>query len=282
MRTYASGAPEGTIRWSISIRDVGTGQILLDENSDQALRTASVGKVLLLIHAAREITLGRLSPAERLARTDADRVADSGIWQYLSIPTLCVGDLAELIGAASDNLATNVLLRRVGLSNVAATATDLGLSATALHDQVRDRRGPEHPQTLSSGSAGELADLMVRLARGEIYGGVVSELVLSWLAKGLDLSQVAAAWALDPLAHIDPDRGLTLHHKTGTDTTVRADIGILRGPAAPIAYAVIANWDDGCDDGEQRDPRDDVLARMYTLGRQIAQAAAATLGAGYR
>ena len=40
---------------------------------------------------------------------------DSGIWQHLQAPSLPVADLATLVGATSDNLATNVLLRQVGL-----------------------------------------------------------------------------------------------------------------------------------------------------------------------
>ena len=164
-------------------------------------------------------------------------MADSGVWQHLSVDELSVGDLCQLIGMASDNLATNVLLARVGLAGVAASAAGLGLVRTGLHDRVRDVRLESDPPTLSTGSAGELVRLMIDLP----------PLVLGWLGNGLDLSQVAAGWGLDPLAHQDFDLGLRLVNKTGTDDGVRADVGVLTGPTRRIGYAVVANWDNSPD-----------------------------------
>jgi beta-lactamase class A len=53
---------------------------------------------------------GRSTP---LARTAEDPVVDSGLWQHLAAEALSAGDLAVLVGAVSDNLATNTLLRHV-------------------------------------------------------------------------------------------------------------------------------------------------------------------------
>src|SRR5690606_13442739 len=130
---------------------------------------------------------------------------------------LPVADLAVLVAAVSDNLATNVLLRRVGLDAVAATARSVGLRATALHDVVRDVRTPADPPALSSGSAAELAGLFARLAAGAAISAEVSATVNGWLATGTDLSMVAGALGLDPLAHVAADRSVVLRNKTGTD-----------------------------------------------------------------
>ena len=60
-----------------------------------------------------------------------------------------VDDVARLVGLASDNWATNVLLQRVGgVGQVAATAEAAGLRGVALHDRVRDERTQAHPPTL--------------------------------------------------------------------------------------------------------------------------------------
>lgn len=254
------------VRWSISLQDADTDEIIEQEAADDVLRTASIGKVLLLFGVAELLERGEADLSERLTRTPQDAVADSGIWQYLAADSMTVNDLCELVGMVSDNLATNVLLRRVGLAGVAAIASRRGIRSTALHDRVRDVRGPDDPPVLSSGTAGELAALMSGLHRGARAGGGVTGRVHGWLSKGLDLSQVAAGWGLDPLAHLEPDRGLRLLHKTGTDRGVRADVGVLAGPTANIAYAVIANWDDEREP-EQRDP---VLARQREIGMIIA------------
>ena len=118
----------GGVTWSLCIRD-NCGMPVAEVNADTSLRTASVGKVLLLVETARAIAAGELSPDEPLTRSLDEWVGDSGLWHTLSIETLPLVDVAALVGAVSDNLATNVLLRRVGLAEVAARATALGLQS---------------------------------------------------------------------------------------------------------------------------------------------------------
>src|SRR6478736_9792185 len=178
--------------WSVSVRD-SSGMPLGGVGEDVPLRTASVGKVLLLIETARLIASGELSPDEPLTRSVDLWVGDSGLWHTLSVETLPLIDVAALVGAVSDNLATNVLLRRVGLAEVAARATALGLRSTALHDRVRDLRGAEHPATLSTGNAVELSDLMTQLAKGTAAGPEADRLVRQWLSANVDQSMVGSA-----------------------------------------------------------------------------------------
>lgn len=239
-------------RWGVCVVDAG-GRVLAQRDAEAVHRTASVGKLLLLVAVARGLAEGSLDPDEPLSRSAVEAVADSGLWQHLRSETLPLGDVAALVGSVSDNLATNVLIHRVGLEATQAVARELGLAHTALHDVVRDRRRPEHPAMLSTGSARELAELVGRLPDG----------VLGWLAAGTDLSMVAAAFGLDPLAHVNPDRGLRLVNKTGTDDGVRADVGRVTGPAGTLVYAVLAEWDPA------EDVRDEVLAGMREVGLRL-------------
>ena len=241
--------------WGACVRDAATGEVLLEQSPDAVLRTASVGKLLLLLEVA-----GRDLDAV-LPRAAVAPVADSGLWQHLRVDALTVHDAAALVGAVSDNLATNALLGHVGLDAVDRLRQRLGLERTRLHDVVRDVRGPHDPPTLSTGTAGELSRLMADLHAGRAVSPAASAQVLRWLAPGTDLSMVAAAWGLDPLAHTSPDRGLQAWVKTGTDTGVRADTGVLAGPRRAVAYAVLAEFDDA--------DRDDVLAAMAGVGRVL-------------
>lgn len=234
------------VRWSALVTDLDRGPLdALD--ADRVLPTASVGKVFLLVTVADLIERGVLDPTEELEPTAADAVGDSGLLQHVARRRLPVADLAVLVGAVSDNLATNVLLRRVGLDEVAATTTRLGISHSALADAVRDERRPGiDAPTLSYGSATELAGLVGRLDRGTLVSQEVSQRVRRWLAGNVDLSMVAAAFGLDPLAHLDRDhnRGIELFDKTGTDDGTRADVGVVALGARRIAFAVIAHWED--------------------------------------
>ena len=242
----ASAAHEGAIRWSASVLgadDSAPADVL---GADDVLPTASIGKVFLLVTVIDSIERGALDPREQLAVEGDDLVADSGLLQVLDGQTLSVMDLCRFIGAVSDNLATNVLLRRVGLDRVTETTARLGVSRSALHDSVRNERGPDHPPFLSSGCAADLAGLIRRLARGTVVSKSVSDAVVELLRLNTDLSMVAGAFALDPLAHGDVDLGVRLFNKTGTQTGTRADIGWVEpaGRGSGVAYAVIARFDD--------------------------------------
>jgi beta-lactamase class A len=253
------------VEWSVCVRDAVTSEVLIAEEPELVLRTASIGKLFLLIEIARQAEAGSLDLGEELGRTDEDLVADSGLWHLMSRDSFTVEDLCWLVGGVSDNLATNVLVRRIGIEAVRATSTSLGFVRSALLDRVRDDRGLDDPWTLSAGSAGELSELMARLHRGDIVSPEVSARVLRRIAANTDLSMVAAAFGLDPLAHVEPDRGVTLINKTGTISTVRADVGIVATPAGAVAYAVLASWPDDA----ARDPRDRVLAEMAAIGAAI-------------
>lgn len=254
------------LAWSACVRDAG-GVVVWQVDPGRVLRTASVGKILLLLETARLLDTGALDADTLLSRA-GDPVADSGVWHTLATAALPVADVAALVGALSDNLATNVLLRHVGLAAVDRRRAALGLVDTRLLDSVRRHRLPTHPPTLSRGRADELSDLAQRVATSERHGPRVSR----WLSGNTDLSMVAAAFDLDPLAHRVSDRPpYALWNKTGTDDGVRADVGwvggvrpSLTGVPTAYAYAVVANWDPALGDRTTH-----VLGAMRDLGRWI-------------
>jgi beta-lactamase class A len=229
---------------SASVMDLDTGRVLVAIDERIVLPTASIGKILLLIEVSARLTERDASGYGILDKTARDAVGDSGVWQHLQAPSLPVADLASLVGATSDNLATNVLLRQVGLQAVRTRTEELGLLRTALLDLVRDSRGPDDAPQLSVGSTAELMWLFSSLARGEVVDSLTSSRVLGWLSLNSDLSMVASAFGLDPLSHRGADHGLLLVNKTGTDAGVRAEAGVLRGPRAGVAYAVSVQFND--------------------------------------
>ncbi|MGH3347703.1 MAG: serine hydrolase [Nocardioides sp.] len=242
--------------WSVQVRRAG-GDVLAEHEPERLLRTASVGKVFLLMRVAELIETGQLDPGELLDRDDGPAVADSGLWQHLDTQRLPVADAARLVGAVSDNWATNVLLARVGIESLR-----VGRWGSALHDYVRDERRPEHPPTLSEGCAADWVEVFLGLPDGSP--------VLDWVSLGVDLSMVGSAFGLDPLAHLEPDRGVRLWSKTGTSDGVRADVGLVdidnQGEGTRTAYAAICNWP-----AEREDLRDEVLTAMRGIGDAIRE-----------
>ncbi|MCC6376151.1 MAG: serine hydrolase [Microbacteriaceae bacterium] len=252
---------------SASILDLVGGKVLCAIDEKISLPTASVGKVLLLIEVAAQISSGKLSDFDLIDKTPEDEVGDSGIWQHLQAPSLPIADLAALVASTSDNLATNLLLKEVGIEAVRHRAEGLGLSRTALLDLVRDNRGPDDAPQLSVGTAAELSWLMGALYRGQVVDPLTCKRVLSWMSMNVDLSLVARAFGLDPLAHRNRDHGMLLMNKTGTDVGVRSEIGILKGPRTTVAYAVTVNFSD-----ETMGARLRVLEALKIVGLDILEA----------
>ena len=246
--------------------DLQSGETLLSIDDRIVLPTASIGKVLLLIEVSARLTERDFSGYGILDKTPRDLVGDSGVWQHMQAPALPVADLATLVGATSDNLATNLLLSRIGLHAVRARTESLGLTRTALLDVVRDLRGPDDAPQLSVGSTSELSWLFGALARGEVVDTITSQRVMSWLSLNTDLSMVASGFGLDPLSHRLPDHATLLVNKTGTDAGVRAEAGALRGQRAAVSYAVSVQFRD--DTLEQRLR---VLAAMRTVGEELLE-----------
>ncbi len=264
------------VNWSIAIRNGRTGEMIAEYDPDTQLKTASVGKLFTLLATARKLENGELDPATRIEPTRIDRVADSGLLYMMGDSTARIDDLCLLTGAVSDNMAANMLLSTCGIDHVKSVAPSFGYTSTNILDWVRDERTPDLPPTLSRGTARELSDLMRRLARGEALTEGVSRMVNSWISRNADLSMVASAFGLDPLAHFEEDEGITLRNKTGTIETARIDVGWVRfGPTdAMIAYAVLANWDEAAVIGT----RQRVLETMSSIGAVIISALRSSKG----
>lgn len=96
-------------------------------HADDVFPLASTYKQAVLWAVLREVDAGRLSPGERFDVTDAQQ--SLGDYPY---DGSSVRDLTERMMRHSDNTATDLLHRRVGLGTVQALADELGLCRTRL------------------------------------------------------------------------------------------------------------------------------------------------------
>jgi beta-lactamase class A len=249
--------------WSVDVRR--EGEPVFQHDAEVLLETASLAKVFLLVELGSRLAAGTTDPKDVLDRRTVEPVSDSGLWQHLATDQLPVADVAVLVGAVSDNLATNVLIDLVGLEAVQARASRMSPGGSMLHDVVRDARSSQTPATLSEGCASDWSTLFHDLHRSAANGDRVSIDVLRWLSAGTDLSMVASAFELDPLSHASgADGGVRLWNKTGTDTGVRADAGVVEVDGTVWTYAAICNWT-----GDAPGMRADVLDAMRSIGAAI-------------
>ena len=226
-------------RWSIQVlRD---GQVVADVSSGEVLATASLGKVFLLCTVATELETGALSVDDVVSLPSSGVVGDSGLWRWMGGDSLSLEAACVLVAAVSDNNATNALMELVGLERVGAVTAALGVADSGLLDRIRDARGPEDPWAPSAGCAADYARVLDGIGSDPAWSRV-----RRWLALNVDLSMVASAFDLDPLAHAELQDGWFVN-KTGWDAGVRADAGSFCFGESRWSYAALANYSAGAD-----------------------------------
>nr|WP_235561206.1 serine hydrolase [Microbacterium sp. Leaf151] len=229
---------------SVRIDDLDGGAQVLAGDDFVTLPVGGLGVVPLLVEVAAAFEDGRIEPLEILDRAAVQGAAHGGVWQHLKAPALPLIDVAMLAASSGDALAVNALLHRVGLQAVRARIEQLGLRRTALLDRFRDDRGPDDAPHLALSTAREMAQVFAGLVNSTVVSPGVSAQVAEWLSLNHDLSLVASATGLDPFAHENDQHGLLFVNKTGRAAGVRAEAGVLGGPRAGVAYALIVNFDD--------------------------------------
>lgn len=149
----------------VCVRDLATGATV-ELRPDELFPTASSIKLAVLYELYGQAQEGRVDLSE-VTRPPSPRVGGSGVLQELGDRvSLTWRDLAVLMIGWSDNEATNVLVRRVGLDAVNRRLDALGLPRTRLRRPMMDlpaaRRGDENVSTPR-----EMARLAEIVASGE-------------------------------------------------------------------------------------------------------------------
>ncbi len=134
----------------VFVHDLETGATV-ELRPDDLFPTASSIKLAVLYELYRQAEEGRIDLAEA-TRPPVPRVGGGGVLQELGgAVSLTWRDLAVLMIGWSDNEATNVLVRRLGLDAVNRRLDSLGLTHTRLRRLMMDlaaaRRGDENVST---------------------------------------------------------------------------------------------------------------------------------------
>jgi D-alanyl-D-alanine carboxypeptidase (penicillin-binding protein 5/6) len=162
--------------------------------------------------------------------------------------------------ATSDNTATNIVIRRIGLPATNELLDRLGLPGIRLNSFVYRREAsldPERSREFGLGNA-TAAD-MVRLM-GMIHGrdlerdGVVAEGACTAMLDHMLACEDRGTSGRDMPA------GVKVAHKTGLVSGVRTDAGVILGPAGPIAFCLLTK--DNRDRKAPGGPADDLIAKF--------------------
>jgi beta-lactamase class A len=225
---------------------------------DEVFPTASSIKLAVLYELYRQAEEGKVDLAE-VTRPPVPRVRGGGVLQELGDHvSITWRDLAVLMMGWSDNEATNVLMRRVGIEAVSRRLDSLGLSRTRLRRQMMDleaaRRGDENVSTPR-----EMARLAEIVAKGE---GLAPE-------RARDL--LAVATVPDEGSHFRRGlpEGVRAVSKPGALEAVRCEAAWVDVPGRPYVAAIMTTYLRNEADGEAAIT--EISAAVYSTFDRLAR-----------
>ena len=196
--------------------DLTTGETA-EYNADMMMNAASVIKVPVMVELFRQIEAGMLKADELVEVRDADRVPICGVLTLMhSGLQATLLDLCYLMITISDNMATNLLIERLGIENINNTMRSLGIEKTVLERKLFEKR-PEFAGKSNKICAGEMGRLMGAMYRGEVISKAASDAMLEILSCQQLNNKIPLLLPLD----------FQVAHKTGEVDGVSHDVGIV-------------------------------------------------------
>jgi beta-lactamase class A len=194
--------------------------------SDDLFPAASLIKIPIVIELMRRVDLGHFALDEHFDTSDEPRVGGGGVLDYLNpAVSLTLADLCTLMLIVSDNTASNVLLRLLGMGEINETMSRLNLAQTRLARRFMDMAARASGRDNVT-TAGEMLTLLTLLRGGAMPG-----------ARRID-EILAAQQSFEELANWLP-ASAQLAHKDGSLDDTFSDVGLLTGPGGACAFAVL-------------------------------------------
>lgn len=233
---------------AVAIRTLDGGvEVLIDP--DAVFHAASTMKVPVLIELFRQADAGLLSLDDPLpVRNEFRSIVDGSPYTlreeddsdrrvYAAAgKTLTLAGLADAMITVSSNLATNLLIAKLGVQNIRATVTRLGADRNG---GVQVLRGVEDDKAFEQGlnnttTARGLLTLFDRLAHGTAVNRASDERMVEILKRQHFNDAIPAG--LPP--------GTPVAHKTGDITRIHHDAGIVYGPRPYVIVLLVRGIED--------------------------------------
>lgn len=231
-KQFQTIANSTALKVSISFVDLEQPQNSCSFDGDVPIRSASTIKLMILYELLCQANEGALSLDDAYTLTSSDIVDGTGILQgYGAGYATTYRELAELMINRSDNVATNVLIDKVGRNNINARAAELGLKSVQLNRQMMDTNA------LAAGidnylSSADAASLLTMIYKGSFVNPEMSAFALEALKSQFDDQGILAGLPT----------GTVFAHKTGTLSNAQNDCGIVLGDN-PYVLAVFCEAD---------------------------------------
>ncbi|MFM7057253.1 MAG: serine hydrolase [Planctomycetota bacterium] len=231
---------------SVLVRHLETGEEF-QWRSDALQPTASLIKLAVMVTAYRQADAGQLDLNRMIELQASDTVPGSGILTDHFSPGMrfSIRDAIRMMIRWSDNTATNLVVREIGLKSITETMQTLGFPNTQLHSFVyrgETTISPERSRQYGLGSttAKETCGILEAIYRQSIASPESCQHMLEHLQNCEDRGMLAR----------ELPQAIKIAHKTGAVSASRCDAGIVYGPKAAFLICVLTtanpdrSWND--------------------------------------
>lgn len=218
-------------RLALSLLNLQTNETI-DYQANEQFPTASAIKLGIVAALMALVEAGKASLDEPIMLRRADHVTGSGVLQHLSPGlTMPLRDWAFLMMNISDNLATNVLIDYVGLTNVQHWLNGAGFPDVQLHRPISFGTPPPDKPHIGTATAAGLTRLLTAVFRRQLLSPALCDEMMR-LMDGVGADRVGRYLPFAYYGSDEPEETrLRLAGKTGTIKGVRVQTAVVwRGP----------------------------------------------------
>ncbi|RLQ86596.1 serine hydrolase [Planomicrobium sp. Y74] len=205
----------------------------IDINSHKQMKSASTIKMAVLLEAFRQIDRDLVKPYDIIRLQPEDFTEGSGVLFHLgSVKKLSFEDLLTLMIIVSDNTASNLIMRIIGIGSVNALLNRLGCKETVLGRQFMDIQAALVGIDNFT-SAADLVTMLKAVDSGELLSEDSRRRVLHMLKKQQLLANLHG--------RIDEEDEVSVASKSGSLPGVVNDAGIFEYRGNKVFAAVLVN-----------------------------------------
>ncbi|MCH4157364.1 MAG: class A beta-lactamase-related serine hydrolase [Acidaminococcaceae bacterium] len=208
----------GHADFNVYVQDLRKQRVYV--NKSEILPSASMIKMYILAYAYQQMQQGKLTEQETITLQQSDKVGGAGNIQGLRNGTpLSIHYLLTKMVVDSDNVATNMIIDRLGMTNIQRYITEQGYRDTKLQrcmmDFTAQRQGRENFTSVQ-----DLAKIFSKLYRHQCVNPGADAAMLEILKGQTDNDKIA----------VGLPAGSVFAHKTGELEGYLHDGGIIYNP----------------------------------------------------
>lgn len=209
----------------------------LEVDADRPFESASCIKLFIMAEFFRQVREGLIQRDELLVYEPRHAVGGSGVLKALDVGVqLTAKNFLTLMLIVSDNIATNVLIERLGLGAINDTCKALGLEHTVLHNPIDfdtySRLGTTTPR--------EYGRVLAGIQRGALWNPELSKEMLEVLKNQHYNRMLVHAFPQELLNSEDTGEsdGIYVASKSGSMDACRNDGGIVHTPLGDYVVCI--------------------------------------------